>query len=120
MPIKQATAVAVSNESYNYQAIQVSKKLASRETGEVKLDRFSGLPLWSIDCLRTDVLNAEISTVTVSVPGATEPGVAGKSVEFPGLVAMKWATETNSGLAFRADSVSIVTSIPTTKPSAAS
>lgn len=109
MAIRQANKVAVDRTAYQDLAVQITKRIANRETGELKLDRATGLPVWSIDCLRTDRSTGEIATIAVSVPAAHEPkGIVGQHVEFQNLLAMQWQTDSGAGLAFRADSVSPV------------
>lgn len=105
MAIKQATNVLVEDTAYEYMAVQITPKVKNRDTGEVKLDRLTGLPVWSVDCLRMERAGTTVSTVAVSVPCKQEPKLSGQKVSFANLVAMQWATESGSGLAFRADSV---------------
>ncbi len=105
MAIKQATTTVVDPSAYEYLAVQSSGKVANRETGEVKIDRATGLRVWSVDCLRTELATGTIATIAVSVPSKDEPKVAGLPVLFTNLTAMQWATDSGSGLAFRADAV---------------
>jgi len=105
MAIKQATAVAVDPRYSQYTAIQTAPKVKNRETGEQKTDRRTGLQLWSVDCLRTESDGANAATVSVTIPSPQPPRVNGQRVSFSNLIALHWATETSSGLAFRADGV---------------
>lgn len=72
------------------------------ETGQPKIDKATGLPLWVVQVMALDQSGGDI--ISVAVPG--EPKVSlGCPVSITGLVAVPWSQESRSGVAYRADSI---------------
>ncbi|MCX8557219.1 hypothetical protein OS121_19390 [Mycolicibacterium mucogenicum] len=72
------------------------------ETGQPKIDKATGLPLFSVQLMVLDADGAEIIAVTV----AGDPKVVvGQQVTVTNLIAMPWSQNGKSGIAFRADAI---------------
>ena len=72
------------------------------DTGQPKIDRETGQPLWQVQFMALDTTGADV--IAVTVPG--DPNITvGQPVRVEGLVASPWAQEGRSGIAFRADSL---------------
>lgn len=70
------------------------------DTGQPRIDRETGQPLWQVQLMALDVSGAEIIPVTV----AGEPGVSvAQPVQVDGLIAVPWNQDGRSGVAYRAD-----------------
>lgn len=79
------------------------------ETGQPKIDKASGLPLYAVQMLALDDSGGEVLTVTV--PG--QPNViVGQRVTVTNLLAMPWSQNGRAGIAFRADAITAVDSKP--------
>ncbi|MEZ0357807.1 hypothetical protein [Mycobacterium sp. SA01] len=72
------------------------------DTGQPKLDRETGLPLWQVQVMALDFTGGDVITVTV----AGDPNVTvGQPVHIEGLVALPWSQDSRSGVAFRAEAI---------------
>ncbi len=72
------------------------------DTGQPKIDRETGQPLWQVQLMALDATGADV--IAVTVPG--DPNITvGQPALVEGLVALPWAQEGRSGVAFRADSL---------------
>ena len=72
------------------------------DSGQPKMDRETGLPLWQVQLMALDASGADV--IAVTVPG--DPNVTvGQPVQVEGLVALPWSQESRSGIAFRADAI---------------
>ena len=72
------------------------------ESGQPKIDKGSGLPLFSVQLMALDSDGAEILAVTV----AGDPKVTvGQHVTVTGLVALPWNQNGKSGVAYRAEAI---------------
>jgi hypothetical protein len=72
------------------------------DSGQPKMSRDTGLPLWQVQLMALDVSGADV--IAVTVPG--DPNVTvGQPVQVEGLVALPWSQESRSGIAFRADAI---------------
>jgi hypothetical protein len=72
------------------------------DTGQPKVDRETGLPLWQIQLMALDSSGGDVIAVTV----AGDPNVTvGQPVQVDGLVALPWSQDGRSGTAFRADAI---------------
>ena len=70
------------------------------DSGQPKMDRETGLPLWQVQLMALDASGGDV--IAVTVPG--DPNVTvGQPVQVNGLVALPWSQEGRSGIAFRAD-----------------
>ncbi|WP_419997792.1 hypothetical protein [Streptomyces boninensis] len=87
-------------------------KVANRQTGEIALDRDTGVKLMTIDV--TFVANGEAEVLSIAVPetGFTEELQPGTLVTLTGLIARPWETEFNGqkrhGISFRAVAVTAI------------
>src|SRR5271163_554730 len=71
------------------------------DTGQPKVDRETGQPLWQVQLMALDASGADV--IAVTVPG--DPNITvGQPAHVEGLVALPWNQEGRSGGAFRADS----------------
>lgn len=72
------------------------------DSGQPKIDRATGQPLWQVQVMALDASGGEVIAVTV----AGEPhATVGQPVQVSGLVALPWSQDARSGVAFRADSI---------------
>jgi hypothetical protein len=72
------------------------------DTGQPRVDRETGLPLWQVQLMALDASGGDVIAVTV----AGDPNVTvGQPVQVDGLVALPWSQEGRSGIAFRADAI---------------
>lgn len=72
------------------------------DSGQPKVDRDTGLPLWQVQLMALDASGGDVIAVTVT----GEPGVTvGQPVQVEGLVALPWSQDGRSGTAFRADAI---------------
>jgi hypothetical protein len=72
------------------------------DTGQPRVDRETGLPLWQVQLMALDASGADV--IAVTVPGDLNISV-GQPVQVEGLVALPWSQEGRAGVAFRADAV---------------
>jgi hypothetical protein len=72
------------------------------DSGQPKVDRETGLPLWQVQLMALDASGGDVIAVTV----AGDPNLTvGQPVQVDGLVALPWNQEGRSGIAFRADAI---------------
>ena len=72
------------------------------DSGQPKVDRETGLPLWQVQLMALDSSGGDVIAVTV----AGDPNVTvGQPVQVDSLVALPWNQEGRSGIAFRADAI---------------
>lgn len=72
------------------------------DTGQPRIDRETGQPLWQVQLMALDVSGAEVIAVTV----AGDPGVSvAQPVQVDGLIASPWNQDGRSGVAYRADAI---------------
>jgi hypothetical protein len=72
------------------------------DTGQPRMDRETGLPLWQVQLMALDSSGGDVIAVTV----AGDPNVTvGQPAQVDGLVALPWSQEGRSGIAFRADAI---------------
>src|ERR1700687_4576541 len=72
------------------------------DTGQPRIDRETGLPLWQVQVMALDSSGGDVIAVTV----AGDPNVTvGQPVQVDGLVALPWSQEGRRGIAFRADAI---------------
>jgi hypothetical protein len=72
------------------------------ETGQPRVDKATGLPLWQVQVMALDESGGDVISVTV----AGEPKVsAGRAVTVTGLVALPWSQDSRSGIAYRVDAI---------------
>jgi hypothetical protein len=72
------------------------------DTGQPRIDRETGQPLWQVQLMALDGSGAEVIAVTV----AGDPRVTvAQPVQVDGLVALPWNQDGRSGVAYRADAI---------------
>lgn len=71
MALKPARDAAVSTDAYEFTVIQVTPKVTDPATGKQKTTS-EGMPLWTVDCLRTGLDGAAVVSVTVPSPTKTD------------------------------------------------
>lgn len=106
---KSAVEVRPSSE-YSYRLVQiiVSKKYDSEtKVSSPEVDE-KGLPVWSVETLRSHPNDEEKFEVKVKISSATKPNIEEfQEVEFTNLIGRQWAMKSGSGgISWRADSVS--------------
>ncbi|MCB9430235.1 MAG: hypothetical protein H6524_15670 [Actinobacteria bacterium] len=103
MALKPARDAAVSTDAYEFTVIQVTPKVTDPATGKQKTTS-EGMPLWTVDCLRTGLDGAAV--VSVTVPSPTKPTVVGPAT-FEGLRVALWLQRgrEGGGLYWTADAV---------------
>jgi hypothetical protein len=73
------------------------------DTGQPRIDRETGQPLWQVQLMALDASGAEVIAVTV----AGDPRVTvAQPVQVDRLVALPWNQDGRSGVAYRADAIS--------------
>lgn len=110
MALRTADSVIVETTAYQYMAVQTGPKTERQDKNDpksafVQKTNSDGVPLWTVDVLRTEMLSGAASIVSVTIPSKKEPEVTGPVV-FQNLLARQWAVGGNAGLAFSADAVS--------------
>ncbi len=93
----------IDTEGVSFLCTRVAEQRTDRDTGAVRNDRETGLPLWQVQVAALDATGGEVLAVTV----AGEPGnlTAGSPVAIEGLVAIPWSQGDRSGVAYRAASI---------------
>jgi hypothetical protein len=72
------------------------------DSGQPKIDRDTGLPLWQVQLMALDSTGGDVIAVTV----AGDPNVSvGQPVQVEALVALPWSQDGRSGIAFRAEAI---------------
>lgn len=72
------------------------------DSGQPKLDRDTGLPLWQVQLMALDSTGGDVIAVTV----AGDPNISvGQPVQVEALVALPWSQDGRSGIAFRAEAI---------------
>ncbi|MFC4244883.1 hypothetical protein ACFOYW_16030 [Gryllotalpicola reticulitermitis] len=84
-------------------ATRPAEQRTDRETGAVRIDRESGLPLFQVQVAALDSSGGEV--LAVSVPGQPQGVTVGSPVVIEGLVAIPWSQGERSGVAYRATAI---------------
>lgn len=103
---------------YSLLCVSAPEPRAEYGTGDAKIDRDSGKPLYIVGVLAKIRGDRRAYVLDVSVPG--EPGGFGEGfpVVLHNLTATPWNTDTGNGVSYRADSITAAT--PSTPPASAS
>ena len=103
MALKPATDIQLDTE-YSYIAVQVTAKLDGLGADSPQKVSPEGVPVWTVDALRTGPDGSAV--LSVSVPSQSAPEVAGP-VRFQGLRAGLWLGERakQGGIYWQADAV---------------
>ncbi|WP_037576677.1 SCO3933 family regulatory protein [Phaeacidiphilus oryzae] len=84
-------------------AVAPAPRLANRETGQVRVDRDSGLTMYQVGVCLLAGTQAEV--INVSVPGEPKGVTLGVPLEVRELRATPWENDGRHGIAFRATEV---------------
>jgi len=93
-------------------AVDPVPRVANRETGQVRVDRETGLTLYQVGVCLMAGTQAEV--INISVPGEPKGVTSGVPVQLRDLVAVPWEQEGRHGIAFRASAI-----VPLTAPASA-
>lgn len=96
----------INTEGVSFLCTRIAEQRTDRDTGAVRIDRETGLPLWQVQVAALDESGGEVLAVTV----AGEPGnmTTGSPVAIERLVAIPWSQGDRSGVAYRAASIRAV------------
>ena len=84
-------------------AVAPTPRLANRETGQLRVDRETGITLYQVGVCLMAGTQAEV--ITVSVVGEPKNVVQGMPVQLKDLAAVPWENEGRHGIAFRASAI---------------
>jgi hypothetical protein len=74
----------------------------SFESGQPRIDKATGLPLWLVQVMALDSDGGDVIAVTV----AGQPKITvGRQIMLSGLIAVPWSQDGRSGAAYRADAI---------------
>lgn len=93
MALKPARDALVNGDVYAFTAIQVTAKVADPTSRQQKTNS-EGVPLWTVDCLRTG--KDDPAVISVTVPAKAEPNVIGPVI-FEGLQVGLWLQRGREG-----------------------
>ena len=86
------------DESEDIRAMHVQPKIADRNTGEQKIDRQTGLPLWSVTAIHMSDDPAEKpELIQVTLASRSEPEVVPLATGFDSLEVGSYAISGNGG-----------------------
>ena len=92
----------IDTTTVTFTCTRAPEQRANFETGQPRIDKATGLPLWQVQVMALDESGGDVIAVTV----AGEPKVsAGRAVTITGLVALPWSQDGRSGIAYRADAI---------------
>jgi len=92
----------INTEEVQFFCTRAPEARTDRDTGAVRTDRETGMPLWQVQLAALDETGGEVLAVTV----AGQPDIAvGQPVTVEGLYAIPWSQGDRSGVAFRAASI---------------
>ena len=92
----------INTSNVTFLCTRQAEQRTDRETGAVRLDKETSLPLWQVQVAALDASGGEVLAVTV----AGEPTVTvGAPVQVDGLVAIPWSQGDRSGVAYRAAAI---------------
>lgn len=104
MALKPATGVSL-DVRYEYTVVQIEPKLDGIGRDAPQKHSPEGIPLWTVDALRQG--DEAAALVSVTVPGSTQPDVAGPA-QFSNLRSGVWLSRERAGqggLFWQADTV---------------
>src|ERR1700758_5732142 len=92
----------INTTGVSFTCTRAPEQRVSFDTGQPRVDKATGLPLWLVQVMALDESGGDVISVTV----AGEPKVStGRAVTVTGLVAVPWSQDGRSGIAYRADSI---------------
>jgi hypothetical protein len=99
---KQPMKLKIDTSAVSFVCTRSPEQRIAFDTGQPKVDRETGQPLWQVQLMALDASGADV--IAVTVPG--DPNInVGQPAHVEGLVALPWSQEGRSGVAFRADSL---------------
>lgn len=84
-------------------ATRLPEQRTDRDTGAVRIDKETGLPLFQVQVAALDSSGGEVLAVTV--PGQPSGIAVGAAVSIEGLYAIPWSQGDRSGVAYRATAI---------------
>lgn len=103
---------------YSLLCVSAPEPRAEYGTGDAKMDRETGQPLYIVGVLAKKPGDRKAYILDVSVPGEPSGIGEGFPVVLYNLTATPWNTDTGNGVSYRADAITAAT--PTTPPASAS
>src|SRR5271166_577467 len=92
----------INTTGVTFTCTRAPEQRVSFDTGQPRVDKATGLPLWLVQVMALDESGGDVIAVTV----AGEPKVAaGHAVTITGLVALPWSQDGRSGIAYRAEAI---------------
>ena len=103
----------INTTAVSFTCTRVPEQRVNFDTGQPRVDRATGLPLWQVQVMALDESGGDVISVTV----AGEPKVStGRPVTITGLVALPWSQDGRSGIAYRADAITGIGDTSAPKP----
>jgi len=97
-----AMKLRIDTTGVSFVCTRAAEQRLAFDSGQPKVDRETGLPLWQVQLMALDASGGDVIAVTV----AGDPNVTvGQPAQVDGLVALPWSQEGRSGIAFRADAI---------------
>lgn len=107
----------INTTGVSFTCTRAPERRVSFDTGQPRVDKATGLPLWLVQVMALDESGGDVISVTV----AGKPKVsAGGAVTVAGLVALPWSQDGRSGIAYRADAITPSADMSPTKNPATS
>jgi hypothetical protein len=92
----------INTTGVSFTCTRAPEQRVSFDTGQPRVDKATGLPLWLVQVMALDESGGDVIAVTV----AGEPKVStGRAVTVAGLVALPWSQDGRAGIAYRADAI---------------
>src|ERR1700692_3937748 len=92
----------INTTGVSFTCTRAPEQRVSFDTGQPRVDKATGLPLWLVQVMALDESGGDVIAVTV----AGEPKVStGRAITVTGLVALPWSQDGRSGIAYRADAI---------------
>lgn len=93
----------INTQDVTFFCTRPAEQRTDRDTGVVRMDRETGLPLWQVQLAALDTTGGEVIAVTVA--GEPAKVTVGSPVAIDGLVAIPWTQGERSGVAYRAAAI---------------
>jgi hypothetical protein len=99
---EEEVKLKIDTAGVSFTCTRAPEQRVSFDTGQPRVDKATGLPLWLVQVMALDESGGDVISVTV----AGEPKVStGGAVTVVGLVALPWSQDGRSGIAYRADAI---------------
>lgn len=93
----------INTAGVQFLATRLPEQRTDRDTGAVRIDKESGLPMFQVQVAALDASGGEV--LAVSVPGQPTGISVGAPVSIEGLMAIPWSQGDRAGVAFRATAI---------------